>query len=541
MATIFKQPSDEGVIHSVPCTVPSAEDTGRWVLAAAVIGSGMVFIDGTVVNVALPVIQKEMNATIADAQRVVESYALFLAALILVGGSLGDRFGRRRVFAAGILIFAAASVWCGLSAEVNQLIIARAVQGIGGALLAPGSLALISASFPEDSRGRAIGAWSAFSAIFAGLGPLLGGWLAENVSWRWAFLINVPLAAVVLIILFRRVPESRDETVTGGLDWRGALFATVGLGSLVFGLIESSVLGFMNFLVPGAILFGMVSLIVFVFIEARSPSPMMPLDLFSSRTFSGANLITLLLYSALAGAMFFFPFNLIQVQDYSPSAAGLALLPFILIMFLLSRWSGGLITRYGARLPLVAGPVIAAVGFVLFALPGIGGSYWTTFFPAVAVLGIGMAVSVAPLTTTVMNAVDARHAGLASGINNAVARTAGLVSIAVFGILLLYAFNAELDDRLAILDLPPDVKHRIDEQRADLAGAEIPGGVGGETSAAIKRAISESFVAGYRSVMFVSVGLALGSALIALFMIGTEKQNAGALSVGEKVRFKSIN
>lgn len=519
MANIVKQPCDEGVLRSAPCIAPCTRNVGRWVLAATILGSSMAMIDGTVVNVALPVLQATLNATAADVQWIVESYALFLAALILVGGSLGDRFGRRRIFAYGVAIFAVASVWCGLSPSVNQLIIARAVQGIGGALLVPGSLAIISASFSSEQRGRAIGTWSGFTAITSALGPVLGGWLIEHASWRWVFFINVPLAVVVLGIVFWRVPESRDEEGTPRLDWWGALLATTGLGAIVYALISSSHLGLSHPVVFSFLAVGALILSAFIFVEANSRAPMMPLSVFRSRTFSGANLLTLLLYSALSGVLFFWPFNLIQVQGYSTTAAGAVLLPFILIMFLLSRWSGGLVSRYGAKLPLMVGPTIAAIGFALFAVPRIGGSYWTTFFPAVVVLGVGMAISVAPLTTTVMGAVKARQAGIASGINNAVARTAGLLSIAVLSLVVSSAFNNGLDKRLATLKIPPDLQQMLNEQRIKLAGAEVPPGLSNEVSAALRQAIAESFVDSFRLVMFIAVGLALASALIALLMI----------------------
>jgi EmrB/QacA subfamily drug resistance transporter len=475
----------------------------------------MAMIDNTVVNVALPVLQTVLNATAADVQWIVESYALFLAALILVGGSLGDRFGRRRIFAYGVALFAAASVWCGLAPNVNQLIIARAVQGIGGALLVPGSLAIISASFNAEQRGRAIGTWSGFTGITSALGPVLGGWLIENASWRWIFFLNVPLAAIVLSIAFWRMPDFDEEETATKLDWWGAGLAAVGLGTLVYGLIESSHLSLAHPRVISALAVSVVALLAFIFVEANSRAPMMPLTLFRSRTFSGANLLTLLLYSALSGVLFFFPFNLIQVQGYSATAAGSAFLPLILIMFLLSRWSGGLVGRYGAKRPLTIGPIIAAIGFGLFAIPGIGGSYWTTFFPAVLVLGLGMAITVAPLTTTVMGAVKVRQAGIASGINNAVARTAGLLSIAVLSIIVLRAFNFGLDRRLAPLKIPPEVQQVLDQQRIKLAGAEVPAGLSNELSAALRRAIAESFVDSFRLVIFIAVGLALVSALIA--------------------------
>ncbi|WP_250121336.1 MFS transporter [Chroococcidiopsis sp. CCMEE 29] len=526
MANIVKQPCDEGVIRSKPCIEPCSRNLRSWILAATILGSSMAMIDNTVVNVALPVLQTVLNATAADVQWIVESYALFLAALILVGGSLGDRFGRRRIFAYGVALFAAASVWCGLAPNVNQLIIARAVQGIGGALLVPGSLAIISASFSAEQRGQAIGTWSGFTGITSALGPVLGGWLIENASWRWIFFLNVPLAAIVLSIALWRMPDFDEEGTATKLDWWGAGLAAVGLGTLVYGLIESSHLSLAHPRVISALAVSVVALLAFIFVEANSRAPMMPLTLFRSRTFSGANLLTLLLYSALSGVLFFFPFNLIQVQGYSATAAGSAFLPLILIMFLLSRWSGGLVGRYGAKCPLTIGPIIAAIGFGLFAIPGIGGSYWTTFFPAVFVLGLGMAITVAPLTTTVMGAVEVRQAGIASGINNAVARTAGLLSIAVLSIIVLRAFNFGLDRRLAPLKIPPEVQQVLDQQRIKLAGAEVPAGLSNELSAVLRRAIAESFVDSFRLVIFIAVGLALVSALIAaLTLKKREKSN----------------
>jgi len=479
----------------------------------------MAFIDGTVVNVALPVLQRELNATVADVQWVVEAYALFLSALILVGGSLGDLYGRRRVFAIGVSVFAAASAWCGFAPDPIQLIIARAFQGIGGALLVPGSLAIISACFGDEERGRAIGIWSGASAMTTALGPVLGGWLVENVSWRLVFFINIPLALGVLAILYLRVPESRAETASGRLDWWGALLGTLGLGGTVFGLIESPELGWTHPVVLTSLAVGIVSLLLFVVVEARSPSPMVPFSLFRSRSFSGANLLTFFLYAALGGSLFFLPFNLIQVQGYSPTAAGAVFLPFVLMMFLLSRWAGGLVDRHGPRLPLVVGPIIAACGFALFAIPGIGGSYWTTFFPAIVVMGLGMAISVAPLTTAVMNSVSSERAGVASGINNAASRVAGLLSIAVFGILVLNAFNHELDFRLTNLDLSDGIRQALDAERIKLAGAEIPSKVAGETRAHLRDAINGAYLAGFRLVMIIAAALALASSLVAALMI----------------------
>jgi EmrB/QacA subfamily drug resistance transporter len=520
MVNIAKPPCDEAIIRSKAAAAPRSESVGRWVLAAAILGSSMAFIDGTAVNVALPALQKSLGATVADVQWVVEAYSLFLSALLLVGGSLGDLYGRRFVFAAGVAVFALASVLCGLTQTVNQLIIARGAQGLGAALLVPGSLAIISASFGEENRGRAIGTWSGFSSITAAVGPVVGGWLIERVSWRAVFFINLPLAVVVVLIVFWRVPESREGGSARGLDWAGACLATAGLGALVYGLIEVPALGFGHAAVLTALAAGVLALLLFFAVEARARNPMAPLTLFRSKNFSGANLLTLLLYGGMGATLFFLPLNLIQVQGYSATAAGAALLPFILIMFSLSRWSGGLVQRYGAKLPLIVGPIIAAFGFAMFALPGVGGSYWTTFFPATVVLGLGMATSVAPLTTTVMNAVSEDHAGVASGLNNAVARTAGLLAVAVFGILMAHAFAASFERRLATFDLPPEVRAQLENGRGSLAGMKVPDELGGEARAAIKQVVGESFVAGFRLITYISAGLACLSALAAWALIG---------------------
>jgi len=516
---ILKPPCDEGVISAKKTTAPCSKERSRWILAATILGSSMVFIDGTVVNVALPALQSKLNATTVDVQWVVESYALFLAALLLLGGSLGDHFGRRRIYAIGVVLFALASGWCGLAPNISQLIAARAVQGIGGAMLVPGSLAIISASFPEEERGQAIGTWSGSTAITTALGPVIGGWLIEHVSWRAVFFLNLPLAVVVLLLVVRRVPESRNEEESRKLDFLGAALATLSLGAIVYGLIESSRLGLQNPIVIAALVAGTFIFGAFILVEARVQHPMMPLTLFSSRNFAGANMLTLFLYASLAGTLFFMPLNLIQVQGYSATAAGAATLPFILIMFLLSRWSGGLVKRYGARLPLVVGPIIAATGFGLFLRPGVGGSYFTTFLPAIIVLGFGMAISVAPLTTTVMNSVNQSHAGIASGVNNAVSRTAGLLAVAVFGLIMFHAFNGCLDQRLNQMPLTIEVRQALNTQRIKLAAADLPRSVDEETRMSIKQAIDECFVFGFGRVMLVGAALALAGSALAWLMI----------------------
>ena len=519
MTNIFRQPCDEGVVRARSTAVPCAAGSEPWILAATILGSSMVFIDGTVVNVALPALQKSLDASVLDVQWVVESYALFLAALLLAGGSMGDRYGRRRMFCAGVGFFGVASVGCGLAQNISQLIAARALQGVAGALLVPGSLAILSASFDESRRGQAIGTWSAFTAITAGIGPILGGWLIEHVSWRAAFFINIPVALIVLLISSLRVPESRDDAANATLDWCGGLLASLGLGSLVYGLIESSRLGFGHPLALVTLLGGVLLLAAFFLVEARSSNPMLPLGLFRSRNFAGANLLTIFLYMALAGGMFFFPLDLIQIQGYSATAAGAAWVPFILIIFFLSPRSGAMVKKYGAKSLLVIGPSITALGYVLFMIPGAGGTYWNTFFPAIVVLGIGMGLSVAPLTTTVMNSVPGQRAGIASGINNAVSRTGGLLGVAIFGIIMVHSFNGQLDRRLSRIELPPSTRSAMDQQRVRLAGAEIPSSIEGEVRAALTQAIHESFIFGFRVVMLAAAGLALVSALVAFKLI----------------------
>jgi EmrB/QacA subfamily drug resistance transporter len=492
---------------------------GRWILAATILASSMAFIDGTVVNVALPFLQTNLNATAIGIQWVVEAYSLFLSALLLVGGTLGDRYGRRRIFNVGVVIFAIASALCGLAANIEQLIAARAVQGIGGALLVPGSLALISSSFSEKARGKAIGTWSGFSAMTTAIGPVLGGWLVEHWSWRAAFFLNLPFAVAVLAISIWKVPETREKEHHGPLDWPGAALATIGLGGVVYGLIESPRLGFSNPFVLLTLLGGTVSLALFVYNEARAKNPMVPLRLFRNRDFSGANILTLLLYAALSGTFFFFTLNLIQIQGYSATAAGAALLPFVVLMFSLSRWSGGLIDRFGARLPLTIGPFVAAAGFALFAVPGVNGNYWTSFFPAVLVLGLGMALIVAPLTTTVMSSVGEEQAGVGSGINNAVSRTAGLLAIAVFGVMMLYGFSQTLAVRINEIPMDEQLKHSIYEQRVKLAALEVSPNTDSATLEKIKVAIAESFVSGFRMIMFASAALAVASGVSSWFLI----------------------
>ena len=500
----LKSPCEESAARAATGAVEPCR--GPWVLVATILASSMAFIDGTVVTSHCPHCRPRFTHRATDIQWVVESYALLLASLLLLGGSLGDLYGRRKVFLFGVLLFAVGSSWSGLAPSITSLILARGLQGIGAALLVPGSLAMISASYPDDERGRAIGTWSGFTAITAAIGPVLGGWLVEHGSWRWVFFINLPIAVIVIVISLWRVPESRDDAASKALDWQGATLATLGLGAITYALIDGSAATSGDKAIAWSVgLAGLCALLAFLLVESRSPAPMVSLHLFRSRDFSGANLLTFLLYAPLSGILFFFPLDLIQVQHYSATQAGAALLPFILLMFVLSRWSGGLVARYGARLPLTIGSLVAAGGFVLFLRPGIGGSYWTTFFPAVMVLGFGMAIVVAPLTTAVMESVPSSEAGVASGVNNAVSRIAGLLAIAVFGLILSAGFNRALSRSLAQMQLAPSVRQNAEIQRSKLAGAQI-------SDPLVSRPSMKPFVSGYREVIWISVGMALLSA-----------------------------
>ncbi len=516
MASIgsMKLPCDEAVIRSAAGEAPCRRDARSWILAATILGSSMAFIDSTVVNVALPALQADFHSTLAGVQWVIESYGLFLSTLILVGGSLGDHFGRRRIFLLGVSIFALASAACGASLNLQELILARSVQGVGAALLVPGSLAIISASFDEASRGQAIGTWSGFTAITTAIGPVMGGYLVEYVSWRWVFFLNLPIAAAVVAISARRIPESRSSTA-GHVDWFGALIGSIGMGGLVAGFIESANLGWGNPLVYGGLIAGLGCLLALSWMERRTASPMVPPALFASRSFSGANLLTLLLYAAVGVFFFLFPLNLIQVQGYSATATGSALLPFILLMFFLSRWSGGLVIDHGARGPLILGPLIAASGFLWFALSSGGSGYWKAFFPALVVLGLGMAVTVAPLTTVVMSSVDRDRVGTASGINNAVARVAGVLAIAVFGVLMVSAFRWRLDQGLSRLPLAANIVQEIRTNAVKLAGLRPPAGVDPSDAIAIQKLVGEAFGFGFRIVMLASAALCAGAAAVA--------------------------
>jgi EmrB/QacA subfamily drug resistance transporter len=408
------------------------EPAGRWVLFATVLGSALAFIDATVVNIALPRIGLELGASAAALQWTVNGYTLSLASLILLGGALGDRFGRRRVFVVGVAGFATASLLCGLAPDVGTLIAARVVQGVGGALLTPGSLAILETSFRPEDRPRAIGAWSGLGGIAGAVGPFLGGWLVQVATWRLVFLVNVPLAALVVRVANRHIPETRDPGAAGRrLDLAGVVAAAAGLAGLTSGFTAWPALGLAAPGVLVALALGVAGMVAFVAIERRAASPLLPLEVFSSRTFTAANLATFAIYAALGGMLFFVALNLQVVAGFPPLAAGTAILPLTGVMLLLSARAGALAQRLGPRLPMTLGPILCAAALLLFAQVGAGATYLGAVLPAVLTLGLGLSLTVAPLTAAALGSVDERHAGIASGVNNAVARTAGLLAVAV--------------------------------------------------------------------------------------------------------------
>lgn len=417
-------------VGQVPAPLALSSPGGRWLVVAAALGSGVAFLDGSVVNVALPAIGRELGGGFSVLQWVLDGYLLSLSALLLLGGALGDRYGRRRVFLVGLAMFTVASLGCGLAPSGAVLILARLVQGFGGALLIPGSMALINTLIREQDRGRAIGMWAGLSGVASALGPFVGGWLVDSASWRWVFFINVPLAAIALMVTVRHVPESRDPTPAGRLDLAGAGSVTLGLAGIIYALIEAPVRGWTPLTVTAAVV-GAVALAGFPLIEHRQSAPLIPPSLFRSAQFTGANLVTLAVYTALGGALFLLALQLQQTLGYSAQAAGLSFLPFTVIMLLLSSRIGALGQRIGPRWLMTIGPLVAGTGLALLARAVPGASYLGGVLPGIAVFGLGMAITVAPLTSTVLASVEEEHVGAASGANNAISRIASLLAVAV--------------------------------------------------------------------------------------------------------------
>ncbi|MGB6170687.1 MAG: MFS transporter [Xanthobacteraceae bacterium] len=521
MPSIRSRPCEEGIIKSTPAASCPA-GAKPWVLLAAVLASSITYIDESVVNVASPAIATDLAASAVVIQWLVNAYTLSLSALLLVGGAAGDRFGRRRFFMIGIGIFAVASAWCGMAPTFAQLITARAIQGAGAALLIPCSLAIIGAAFDEAERGKAIGTWAGSSAVASAMAPMLGGWIVDHFSWRWIFLINPLLALPTIWIAYRHVPESRDPEAKPGLDWRGTILVLAGLGGLAYGLIALPSSGWRDPIVLASLLGGAVLLAAFLFVERASAAPMLPLGLFQSRTFSAVNLLTLLLYAALGGLWFFLPFALIQVHGYPAALAGAAFLPFTILMIALSRWAGGLLDRYGARLPLIVGPSIAAFGIALLGVIVPHGAYWQ-FLVAITILGLGMVISVAPLTTAVIDAVPAHQTGVASGINNAVASVANLLAVAAFGAVAILILNRLLDGQLQSQALSAAVKNAIAAAHGQLVIEPSLEGLQGDDRAAAALILRRSLAESIRWVMVMAAVMALSGAAAAALIPRSNK------------------
>lgn len=493
------------------------------ILTATVIGAGMVYLDGTVVTVALPRIQQEFNASVSGLQWLIDIYILFLTVPILVAGSLSDRYGRRKLFNIGLIGFTLASAWCGAATSLEQLIIARVFQGIFGAIVLPGSLAILNASFPAGKRGRVVGTWSAFTPITTAIGPLLGGWLVDNVSWRAAFYINLPLGLLTLLISLRFVPESKSEVIPDSQDWPGAALVTLGLGSLIFGLIEGPKRGWGDPLVWIAMIGSIVCLIAFCLVELKVKHPMIPFTLFKDRAFSGVTLVTFVLYFAMSGVFFFLTLNLQQIQGFSATTAGAAFMPIIILLFLISRWAGSYADKFGPRLLMIIGPAIIAAGFFLYMLPGAGANYWLTFLPATVVFGVGLGVTVAPLTTVALASVPIQLSGLASGVSNAVSRVGTMLAVALLGFLMVLQFSASLRYETRSLDLSQTDHQFLEEEALKLGGAEAPATLTSELVEGVETAIDRAFIDAFRLMMGLCAVLALVSSGVSALMIHNDR------------------
>lgn len=538
---------------------------GRWVMASTILASSMAFIDSTALNVVLPALQKSLHATGADLFWILNAYLLMLASLILVGGSLGDRLGRRRVFMTGIAVFICGSAACGLAPDTGALTLFRIIQGLGGALMIPGSLALLSTSIDENEKGKAIGTWSAATTIVTMGGPILGGALADAGLWRYIFFINVPIGVVSLLILWRKVaagdaadhpsgasdlsgdaasaasavpgdapsaiPRLSGEAPPSGLDLPGAMAIALGLAALTFGALRMPALGSGDWSVRGSLAVGVILLALFVLIERRSRNPMMPLSLFANPIFTGVNALTFFLYAGLGAGMLFLSLNLVQAQGYSQLESGMTFLPFTILMIGIARPAGTMSDRIGPRLFLTAGPAAAGAGLLILSFTGQTRGpvdYWTSFLPGVLVFGLGMAFTVAPLTTTVMRSVSDRHSGVASGINNAMTRIANVFANAIFGALAVLLFTGSLARQLDGMTISAGAKQAAMAQAADLGNAHVPDSVPASERAAVVSAYRSGFIGVYQKILRLAAALAFAGAVMGLVFVRSPAGSPGA-------------
>ena len=507
-------------------TVARAAPNKRLILVACILGSGIAFLDGTVVNVALPAIQQDLGASLASQQWVVEGYLLSLSSLLLVGGSLDDLFERRAVFAAGVAGFGVFSLVCAVAPTVGVLIAARILQGAAGALLVPSTLAIIIATFPENERGAAIGSWTAWTGISTVVGPLLGGALIDSASWRWVFLINVPVVLVTLFLTFKAIPHTASQQPGARVDFPGAALCAIGLGGVVYALIEQSRLGWGDPAVAIAGVGGAISLAAFVWWERRAPNPMMPLYLFKSRNFAVGNLATLTMYAGLGGALFFVAIYLQQVAGYSATEAGAAFLPLTVLMFTLSRRWGALADKYGPRWLMGIGPIIAGIGLLLLMRIDVKADYWTDLLPALVVFGLGLSMTVAPLTSTVLAAVDEKHSGVASGVNNAIARIAGLLAIAVLGAFVTTQFASVVDDRLGAAPLSSvAVAEAVTEAKARPLSTAPAQRVPPPERQVVKKALEDASASAFHLGLGIGAGLVIAGGVVSLVGIQNPRRS----------------
>jgi len=503
-------------------TVALRSPAGKWIMVSAILASSMAFIDSTALNVVLPALQKSLQASGTDLFWILNAYLLMLASLILIGGSLGDKLGRKKIFMTGIFIFICGSAACGLSPGVTYLIIFRIIQGIGGALMIPGSLSLISSSINPKERGKAIGTWSAFTTVVTMGGPVLGGALADAGLWRYIFFINLPIGIAALVMLWLKVKESRDEDSNQAIDFAGATAIALSLAMLTFGFLRIPAVGFNNWQVYISLAAGALLLATFIVIEVKSKYPMMPLQLFANATFSGANLLTLFLYGGLSAGMLFLSLNMVQVQGYSQLQSGLTFLPFTVMMITIARFAGGLADKHGPRLLLICGPAVACAGLLILSFvkqTNGPAAYWTTFFPGIVVFGLGMSFTVAPLTAAVMGSVSDQFSGTASGVNNAMTRIANVFANAIFGALAVLFFSGALQHQLKEVKLDTKQKQEITAQAVNLGDAKVPAATTAVNKPLIEKAYHESFIAAYANIMRISALLGFLGALMAVIFI----------------------
>ena len=492
------------------------------VLIIAVLSSGIVFLDQTAINVALPAIQDALKADFGALQWILDIYLLVLSVFMLIGGILGDIYGRVRIYIIGMIIFAVASIICGVAPNTSWLIGGRFLQGVGGSLIAPAGLAIINAVVAPERRGRMLGTWGTFSPLITVAGPLVGGWLVDNATWRAVFFLNLPLCIIAIIIAYLYVPENRDEEASGQLDWAGVFTLMIGLSGILISLIEGPNFGWSHPLVIISLLIGLIGFALFIWVELHVPNPLVPLELFKIRVFTGINLLTLIMFAGLGGPFFFLTLNFQQIQGYSAAQAGLAIIPTAVSIFLLSRLIGNLSDKYSPRPILIVATILMMSGFLLLSRTGIDQSYWTAWFPGILIYGLGIAGMVVPLTTIALGALPQRQSGIASGINSAASRMGQMLSVAVFGGIMINRFRTSLINRSDSLNISPAIRDSLAEQARSLGNLQAPSGLSIESQEAIQQLIRLAFVDGFQLVMYLSTAMVFISLIILLLTIRKE-------------------